>query len=229
MGSNINCRFKRGCNANQCDPSPWNQPGFSLEEYLERKAFPITCETGVYDDVLNLHAAVSDNRQLVEALENEMEQKIAETNRKIANINKQLESNDKANCPLRYLNHCFYVYLLKQSIDLKKAKLFCASRGAKAANVYSETHLSTLMKKIRLYVSTRSVYMWTGMKADSKTGVVMLRDGTPAPYVRWAKTKYPDAGETGVFILVNSDSSAKDQGMGTDPPTWALDGIICEI
>nr|XP_039271507.1 uncharacterized protein LOC120345958 [Styela clava]XP_039271508.1 uncharacterized protein LOC120345958 [Styela clava] len=157
---------------------------------------------------------------------NKMEEMIRKMNRTVSDPRMQLKLQGL--CPVQYLGHCFWsVVHSSKDINVDEAKRICGVNNGFPANVYNEQHLNDLMADIRRKISA-DTFIWTGMQVDISTNAVLMRDGTRASYVKWWTSGFPNAGESGLYIHVQTDPSSSRQGMGNDPPTSKSHGVICE-
>nr|XP_039271636.1 uncharacterized protein LOC120346062 [Styela clava]XP_039271637.1 uncharacterized protein LOC120346062 [Styela clava] len=157
---------------------------------------------------------------------NKMEGIIREMNRTVSDLRRQLKLQGL--CPVQNRGHCFWSVVHSTSdINMDAARSICGENNWFPANVYNKQHLNDLMDDIRKRISS-SRQIWTGMKVDLSTNAVLMRDGTRASYVKWRSSGFPNAGESGLYIYVQTDSSSSRQGMGNDPPTRQFPGVICE-
>ncbi|XP_077971797.1 uncharacterized protein LOC120346062 [Styela clava] len=157
---------------------------------------------------------------------NKMEEMIRKMNRTVSDPHRQLKLQGL--CPVQYLGHCFWsVVHSSKDINVDEAKRICGVNNGLPANVYNEQHLNDLMADIRRKISA-DTFIWTGMQVDISTNAVLMRDGTRASYVKWWTGGFPNAGESGLYIHVQTDPSSSRQGMGNDPPTSKFHGVICE-
>ncbi|XP_077971608.1 uncharacterized protein LOC144425808 isoform X2 [Styela clava] len=182
---------------------------------------------------------INDNEKMEKAI-SRIEQKLAVTDKsqmlpsRSEQITRPTQTTLKPtpaseNCKLKVGNFCYFAVI--RDVNYDKAVDICKKRNADVGLIRDEGSYNAIMNYTRRNMPKEKkwVQIWTGIKIDPMTG-----DVTPADsFTKWypgdptTGIKYKD--RTNVYLYVKVDPNDRRQGMFYGRPTWAWNGVICEI